>query len=136
MNVAMRDDSSSLLPITALQTSIFPHTDQVGIEEVRIAPLCDFLTNDMIEQPSLLKIDVQGYELDVLGGSETCLDRFDVVYVEASFMELYQGQPLASDVIDALNEKGFRLAAIHNLCHAQDGRAVQADFLFERRLES
>lgn len=132
MNVAMRDDSSSLLPITALQTSIFPHTDQVGIEEVRIAPLSDFLADVAIERPSLLKIDVQGYECEVLKGAADCLDCFDVVYVEASFLQLYEGQPLASDVIDALCGKGFRLSAIHNLWHARDGRAVQADFLFER----
>lgn len=133
MNVASRDDSSSLLPITELQTTIFPHTGHAGTEEVRIAPLGDFLTDFAIARPSLLKVDVQGYELEVLKGAEDDLDRFDAVYVEASFLQLYEGQPLASEVIDALRGKGFRMTAIHNLAHARDGRAVQADFLFERR---
>ena len=132
MNVASRDDSSSFLPITELQTAIFPQARHAGTEEVRMAPLGDFLTDVAIERPSLLKIDVQGYELAVLKGSADYLDRFDVVYVEASFLQLYEGQPLADDVIDELRGKGFRLAAIHNLVHAQDGRPVQADFLFER----
>lgn len=131
MNVARRDDSSSLLPITALQEQIFPNTGHERTADVQIAPLGDFLDGQVSARPSLLKVDVQGYELEVLKGSADVLDRFDVLYVEASFLELYRGQPLASDIVDWLRERGFRLSAIHNLVHAPDGRAVQADFLFE-----
>jgi FkbM family methyltransferase len=133
MNVARRDDSSSLLPLTDLQEQIFPNTGHERIVDVQIAPLGDFLEGQVTARPSLLKIDVQGYELEVLKGSSDVLDRFDVLYVEASFLELYGGQPLASDIVDWLQARGFRLSAIHNLVHAPDGRAVQADFLFERR---
>lgn len=133
MNIAKRDDSSSLLPITDLQEQIFPNTGHQRTVDVRIAPLGDFLEGRQMVRPSLLKIDVQGYELEVLKGSKDQLDRFDVIYVEASFLELYGGQPLACDVIAALDAERFRLSAIHNLAHAPDGRAVQADFLFEHR---
>ncbi|MGI9499530.1 MAG: FkbM family methyltransferase [Geminicoccaceae bacterium] len=132
MNVAKRDDSSSLLPIGELQETIFPQTGHDRVVEVRVAPLGDFLGSIPIRRPSLLKIDVQGYELEVLKGAKDCLDLFDVVYVEASFLELYRGQPLAEDVIDTLGADGFRLASIHNLSRTRDGRPVQADFLFER----
>ena len=133
MNVAKQDDSSSILPITGLQEQIFPNTGHQRTVDIRMAPLGDFLEERQIVRPSLLKIDVQGYELEVLKGSKDQLDRFDVIYVEASFLELYEGQPLARDVIAALGAERFYLAAIHNLIHAPDGRAVQADFLFERR---
>lgn len=133
MNVARRDDSSSLLPITDLQTMLFPDTYSVGMADVEVAPLGDFLESREMAGPNLLKIDVQGYELEVLKGAQDYLDRFDVIYVEASFMQLYEGQPLACDVIDTLRRAHFRLVASHNLIHAPDGRAVQADFLFERR---
>ncbi|MGI9490320.1 MAG: FkbM family methyltransferase [Geminicoccaceae bacterium] len=133
MNVANQDDSSSILPITGLQEQIFPNTGHQRTVDVRMAPLGDFLEGQQMARPSLLKIDVQGYELEVLKGSREYLDRFDVLYVEASFLELYEGQPLAHDVIAALGAERFHLAAIHNLVNAPDGRAVQADFLFERR---
>lgn len=133
MNVAERDDSSSLLPITDLQEQIFPHTGHKHTVDVRMAPLGGFLEGREMARPSLLKIDVQGYELEVLKGSKDYLERFDVIYVEASFLELYEGQPLASDIIAALGAERFDLRAVHNLVHALDGRAVQADFLFERR---
>lgn len=133
MNVAKRDDSSSLLPITDLQEQIFPHTGLDHQVEVQVAPLGDFLNEQDLAGPSLMKIDVQGYELEVLKGVRDQLGRIDVIYIEASFLQLYQGQPLAADVIDVLNGDGFRLTTIHNLVTAPDGRAVQADFLFERR---
>lgn len=133
MNVSKRDDSSSLLPITAMQEKIFPHTGHARIDHVRVAPLGDFIDDVDLARPSLLKIDVQGFELQVLKGAADCLDDFDVVYVEASFVQLYEGQPYASDIIDFLHKRQFRLAAIYNLSQTAAGQAVQADFLFERR---
>ena len=48
-------------------------------------------------------------------------------------MPLYADQPLADEVLAHLREQGFRLAGVHNLAHNREGRAVQADFLCERR---
>lgn len=132
MHVARRDDSSSLLPITELQEAIFPGTGHDRTVDVQVAPLADFLDGEPIRRPSLMKIDVQGYELEVLKGVRDRLGQIDVLYVEASFLELYRGQPLAHDVIDALKTEGYRLAGTHNLHRTRDGRPVQADFLFER----
>ncbi len=133
MNVSKRDDSSSLLPISAMQEKIFPNTGHARIDHVRVAPLNDFINDIDLERPCLLKIDVQGFELEVLKGSADCLDRFDAVYVEASFVQLYDGQPFASDIIEYLHQRDFKLRGIYNLSHMPDGRAVQADFLFVRR---
>jgi len=70
--VSARDDSSSLLPITALQNQIFPGTSEVGQENVRIGPLREFVQPEEIEPPALLKIDVQGYELEALKDARAC----------------------------------------------------------------
>ena len=135
MNVSKRDDSSSLLPISDMQETIFPNTGHDHVDQVRVAPLNDFINDIDLRRPSLLKIDVQGFELEVLKGSADCIDRFDAVYVEASFVQLYDGQPFASDIIDYLHERDFRLRGIYNLSQMPDGRAVQADFLFIHRQE-
>jgi hypothetical protein len=132
IHISARDDSSSLLPITALQNQIFPGTSEIGQETVRIGPLREFVRSEEIEPPALLKIDVQGYELETLKGCESLLDRFAYIYVECSFVELYAGQANASEVIDFLHERGFVLKGIYNITYDRSGLAVQADFFFGR----
>jgi len=80
----------------------------------------------------LLKLDVQGFELEVLKGCRSMLDYFSRVYVECSFVELYEGQALAHEVIDYLHQHGFRLSGVYNMTYGKEGIAVQADFLFTK----
>ncbi|MBC8503340.1 MAG: FkbM family methyltransferase, partial [Chloroflexi bacterium] len=44
IHVSARDDSSSLLPISSLQTTLFPGTEEVATAEVRVAPLAEFVS--------------------------------------------------------------------------------------------
>jgi FkbM family methyltransferase len=130
IHISARDDSSSLLSITDLQGQVFPGTAEVATEVVKIAPLSDFLTVENIQSPALLKLDVQGYELETLKGCEALLQYFTYVYCECSFMELYAGQALADEVIAWLRERGFRLKGVYNMTYDHMGKAVQGDFLF------
>jgi hypothetical protein len=133
IHLSARYDSSSLLPISEAQNTLFPGTEEVGTALVRVAPLTEFLTDDGMHKPALLKIDVQGFELQALGGCEPLLGRFDWIYVECSFVELYSGQALANDVIAWLQERGWALSGVYNMSFDRSGRAIQADFLFSRR---
>ncbi|MGZ8183937.1 MAG: FkbM family methyltransferase [Methylobacter sp.] len=133
MHVSARDDSSSLLPISSLQSALFPGTEEVSTTEVRVAPLAEFVSVDDLQMPAMLKLDVQGFEFDALRGCESLLERFDWVYCECSFVELYSGQKLAWEVIDWLSARGFCLMGMFNTAYDQRGQAVQADFLFCRK---
>ena len=132
IHVSQRDDSSSLLPIGPLQSTTFPGTAEIGTATVEVGRLQDFVSGDEIELPALLKLDVQGFELQALLGCESLIDRFAYVYAECSFLELYSGQALADEVIAWLRERGFRLAGVHNVAY-RDGQAVQADMLFKSK---
>jgi len=134
MHVSARDDSSSLLPISSLQEKMFPGTSEVGTVDVRVAPLSALVDEDDIVGPAMLKLDVQGFELDALRGCESLLSRFEWVYCECSFVELYSGQKLAADVIDWLSSKGFRIKGMYNPAYDHEGLAIQADFLFSRMI--
>ncbi|THD09548.1 FkbM family methyltransferase [Metallibacterium scheffleri] len=133
IHVSARDDSSSLLPIGSEQDRIFPGTAEVAIAHIEMRRLEDVLQRADIAAPALLKLDVQGYELQALRGCETLLDAFAWVYCECSFVELYEGQALADEVIAWLRERGFGLLGAYNMAFDHAGRAVQADFLFGRR---
>ena len=132
MHVSSADDSSSLLPIGELQVELFPGTEEVRTTDVRVATLQDFVKAADLIQPSLLKIDVQGYELAVLEGCGPLLEEFSFVYVECSFVELYSGQAVANEIVDWLHLRGFSLTSVHNISYGPVGMAIQADFLFRR----
>jgi FkbM family methyltransferase len=135
MYVSKQDDSSSLLPITDYQSKLYPGTSESGRLTIRVQRLTDVLTQDDILEPSLLKLDVQGFELQVLAGCEALLSRFEWIYVECSFIELYEGQALADEVIAWLHERGFSLTGVYTMSYDHFGRAIQADFLFKKNKE-
>lgn len=132
IHLSRRDDSSSLLPITKTQERLFPGTGAVGRAVIKTRRLDEMLRRSDIAAPALLKLDVQGFELEALRGCNALLDAFKWVYCELSFMELYEGQALAGEAISWLHERGFGLRGVYNPAYAPDGRAVQADFLFGR----
>ena len=132
MHISGKDDSSSLLPIKPAQDALFPGTAEVGTIQVGVSRLSSHIPKETLQQPALLKIDVQGFELQVLTGCADLLDRFDWVYVECSFVELYEGQALVDQVVDWLREHGFFLRGAYNIAYGSSREAVQGDFLFSR----
>ena len=131
LHVSARDDSSSLLPIGPEQVRAFPGTEEAREVPVAVAVLSDYLTEE-IARPCLLKIDVQGFELDVLRGAGERLAVVDEVLVEASFVQLYTGQALAGEIVEYLGSHGLRLVDVMEVARRPDGVALQADFLFRR----
>ena len=134
MHVSRLDDSSSLLPITDRYTTAFPGTEEAASISVPVKRLDDVLAEPAPARPCLLKIDVQGYELEVLQGGDRVLQGVNDVFVECSFVELYTGQAQAGELIAHLWSKGFRLAGVFGIKRDIAGRCLQADLLFERLL--
>jgi FkbM family methyltransferase len=134
INVSGRPDSSSLLPITAQQEAIFPGTAKASVETIRVERIDDILRDTKLPQPILVKLDVQGFELAALKGMPELLERAAHVYAEVSFVELYQGQPLAPEIIAWLAKRGFTVTGVHNLSFMANGATVQADMLFSRQM--
>jgi FkbM family methyltransferase len=127
--ISRRMDSSSLLPITK-QSDVFPGTELKEKRIIHVAPLAKYLNPENIRVPALLKIDVQGYELEVLHACQHLLPLFQFVYVELSYIELYEGQALAGEVISHLAGRQFRLSGVYNQSTDFRGKPLQADFLF------
>jgi FkbM family methyltransferase len=132
INVSRHNDSSSILPISDLQTKIFPRTEKVGIEEIEVRTLCEVLALADIKRPSLLKLDVQGFELEALKGCESLIENIDYLYLEVSFVELYTGQALAGELVSYLHNLSYRLVSVGNVKNSNSGAAIQADFLFSK----
>jgi FkbM family methyltransferase len=132
IHITKDDDSSSLLPISKQQSDLFPGAVEKETRQVAVYPLSHLIDPDSIPFASLLKIDVQGYELEVLRGCEDILHKFSHLYIECSFVQLYEGQPLAHEIISWLEARNYILSSIHNLYYGKNGMAIQGDFLFSK----
>jgi FkbM family methyltransferase len=132
MQVAEADDSSSLRTPSALQLEAFPTAAKVDEVGVDVRCLDDVLDFSDLRPPVLLKIDVQGAELDVLRGASALLKSECELLVECSLVELYEGQALIDETIRFAHERGFRLIGLSPPFRAPDGTPLQSDVLFSR----
>src|SRR6185503_1381944 len=114
MHITEHDDSSSPLDLDESQQKLFG-SRVVERREVPCGPVRQFLAEGELGSHTLLKIDTQGFELEVLRAAEDVLDKVEAIYCEVSFICLYKGQALASDVISYLKQKNFDLRGIYNL---------------------
>lgn len=124
-------DSSSLLPPTRTQVSAFPGSAVRSQLSVPVRRLDTLLGDRDLPPDVLLKLDVQGSELDVIGGAAETIQKVRWIWAELSVSELYEGQPLVTDVVVALHSLGFRLVDLGRPTRLR-GVAVQLDALFER----
>lgn len=130
INISNKIDSSSILNIGKNQNKIFFGTHAIKKEKIKIIRLDSIISKDQIDRPSLLKIDVQGYEENVLLGVGELFKVIDYIYCECSMIELYDNQPLFVDIYTIMKSNKFKLININNP-YLINGELVQADFLFK-----
>lgn len=133
IHISHREDSSSLLPISDKQNEMFPGTYEVGVEKITMKKLSDVICSSDLTYPVLMKIDVQGFELSVLKGSVELFADIKYIYAECSYIELYKGQALFPEISDFLQNYGYNLTGEYNTSYDSAGKAIQSDFLFERK---
>jgi FkbM family methyltransferase len=134
LNVAGNWASSSLLPMDARLPKIEPRTAYVATEEVGVETLDD-LRPSLVRPDDrvLLKVDVQGYELEVLRGAQRTLGQVEAAQVELSLVPLYDGAPSPDEVTRFLEARGLsRRAEEPAWRHPQTGEVLQVDALFVR----
>jgi len=131
MHVMDFSDASSLLPASAAGRREFKIAP-TGVQTVPVVPLDVLVAREKLPWPDLVKLDVQGFELEVLRGAEACLGRARAVLCEVSFQRFYVGQPLFSEVLLFLEKRGFALHAF-GVGIGPGARLAQTDALFVRR---
>ena len=125
--------SSSVLPLLPEHEMEFQYARQTTPLDVEVGTLDDLIPEIGPKRPCLLKIDVQGYELEVLSGGLRFLESVDHVIVECSVRPLYEGAPFAEEVIVTLSKHGFSLTDIGGeLRESVSRKALQFDLQFSR----
>lgn len=126
--------SSSPLKMAKLHKEAFPFSSGEILETVDVNTLDSIAQELELEDNILLKIDVQGYENRVITGSRSILGSVKVIIIETSFHELYEGQPLFSDIYELLYKQGFVYSGSWGESRSPlDGAPLQQDSIFIRK---
>jgi FkbM family methyltransferase len=82
---------------------------------------------------ALLKVDAQGYELEILKGADAILPSIDSVLLEVAIIEINEGAPLLADVVGFMKQRGFVTCEILEIHRRPLDQALnQIDILFVR----
>jgi FkbM family methyltransferase len=124
--------SNSLMPIVKSTWDAigYPIT-QVRQREVEIVTLDRYRGWSAVGDVHLIKIDVQGFELEVLRGATATLRATSYVLVESAMLPLYEGAPRFTDVYDFMADHGFHLIGMR-AWHRGNRTLVETDMLFRR----
>ena len=115
---------SLLTPNLRTTRSHWPWLEFVSAIEVDVRTL-DEICEERDRWPDFIHIDVQGAELDVFRGGVRALRRARAIWMEVSYVEVYEGQPLAPAVDAFMSEHGFIALAIVP-------QGAQADVMYVR----
>jgi hypothetical protein len=88
----------------------------------------NYFPNQMID---LVKIDVQGSELDILIGGRKTIRRSKYVLLEVSTVQYNVNAPLMDIVVEKMKEYEFRIEEILNFNKLSNGQIFQMDILFK-----
>jgi FkbM family methyltransferase len=134
INVSENTQSSSFLPVLDRHVRAFPSSRFVGTEETDVTTLDQLLAGELRGvSPVGVKLDVQGYEHEVMKGLVTERHRVALVYAELSLTPLYEGEPKFTRFIDELADEGFRcISLVPNFVDPVSFEVLDVNALFVR----
>lgn len=134
MMISGYSPSSSVLPIGQKHVEVWPQSAPIGRELIAIRSL-DSLAHELKlgDHKVLLKMDVQGYEREVLAGATLALPKIQMAFVELLFAPLYDNQSPYYEVMTVLESAGLRFVGLYGAApDPESGYLLYADGLFVR----
>ena len=134
IHVSENSISSSILPILPEHLAISREAGYVSVEKVPMYPLDTIAPRYLKDSRApFLKIDVQGYEEQVLRGASETLRRTRGLQVELSLCPVYEGQTLFLPMLEWIASLGFTPYRFSDtFVDPRNGRWLQLDALFFR----
>lgn len=135
IKISGNSQGSSVLDILDSHLKVTPNFATVGSEVVKLSKL-DTIAPSYIEDANsiYLKIDVQGFEWQVLEGASQILPKVEGIQMELSLTPLYQDQPLWNQTLEKLEQLGYELYTLNPFFFDMNtGKLMQMDGIFLRK---
>lgn len=127
INVSAASDLSSFLAPSELGVATFEAGFRAaGAEEVEVGTLA---TERLDGSRVFLKLDTQGFDLDVLAGGGAALDDVVAVQLEVPQLPIYERMPSLEDSVAAVRGYGFDVVGFFPVTTADGLRAIEFDLL-------
>lgn len=98
---------------------------------VPIITIDSLIENNLLEIPQLVKLDVQGFELEALRGGAILFRSTEVFIFEVSLFRFMEGQPVFHEVIAFMADRGYLVYDFAGfLRRPYDGAVGQVDVCF------
>lgn len=98
---------------------------------VPVRTIDDLVSSSDCPCPDLIKADIQGFEIEMLKGAEETLRNCSFLFLEVSWIQIYEGGPAAGEVFGYLAARGFHIYDISSYSQRPyDRRLTQSDVLF------
>ena len=127
--------SSSILKMGDRHIKSAPKSVYVGKEEVNLITIDSIFKKYFDKnQKVLLKIDVQGFEDQVLEGAKESLKNIDAIKLELSLTNLYEGDKIYKYYLDKIESMGFLLWDLQpGFRDKSSGRLLQFDAILVKK---
>lgn len=125
--------SSSFLEMLPTHLSAFPASYTEMKQEVKVSTLDEAVSDLKLNlHKSLIKIDVQGFESEVLKGGQETISKVPLCYFEASVVPLYRSELSLLDLLQEFSHLGHYLEDLFRGVVDPNGKLLQVDILTSR----
>lgn len=135
LHVTNQIGASSILPMHSKFMNANPSVKQVEVLHKRLVKLDELARANSIPDIDLMKVDVEGFESEVVAGGESFIKRsVSWILIEHSFVRSDNSQQRFIDVHSRLLSMGFDFYAICDQYHdAKTREIVQFDAIYHKR---
>lgn len=123
---------SSVLPVSPANEQPQYNTATFHVANVEVRALDDIFASTQLRDPVLLKLDVQGFEGEVLAGAQQLLPRVEWVLIECPFTRLYERQLLFPELDALVRSLGYLFVAPVGFQRGLGGAIIEMDCLYRR----
>lgn len=139
INVSKFNQMSSFLKASRYGSETWANLEVETTEDVEVRALASFFENGVIRPTgrTFLKMDTQGFDLEVFRGAMPIRDELCCLLSELSLMPLYEGMPAFSESLETFRRAGFAVTGFFPITRNARLAMIEVDCILadQSRLE-